>query len=85
VKTLEAQGFKLYVYGSTGLAVPAGTPKPVVDILTRAVKKAMESESFLKKMDELGFPIKYMDPEEYEKFWSELEQEVTPLMKEAKQ
>lgn len=85
VKTLEAQGFKLYVYGSTGLAVPAGTPKPVVDILTKAVKKAMESEGFLKKMDELGFPIKYMDPEEYEKFWSELEQEVTPLMKEAKQ
>jgi hypothetical protein len=35
-------------------------------------------------MDELGFPIQYMDPEEYAKFWSEVETQVAPLMKEAK-
>jgi tripartite-type tricarboxylate transporter receptor subunit TctC len=84
VKTLESQGIKLYVYGATGLAVPAGTPKPVVETLTKAVKKACEDEGFLKKMDELGFPIQYMDPEEYAKFWSEVETQVAPLMKEAK-
>ena len=85
VKTLEAQGFKLYVYGATGMAAPTGTPGPVVDILTKAIKKACENEGFLKKMDEMGFPIQYMDPEEYTKFWSDIDQNVAPLIKEAKQ
>lgn len=84
VKTLEAQGFKLSVYGATGLALPAGTPKPIVEILAKAVKKACESEAFLKKMDEMGFPIQYMDPEEYAKFWAEVETQVAPLISEAK-
>jgi len=84
VKTLETQGLKLYVYGATGLALPAGTPKQVVEILAKAVKKACENDEFLRKMDELGFPIQYMDPEEYTKFWSEVETQVAPLMKEAK-
>ncbi len=84
VKTLEAQGFKIYHYGATGMAAPAGTPKPVVEILTKAIKKACEDEGFLKKMDDMGFPVQYMDPEEYAKFWSDLEQQVAPLVKEAK-
>jgi tripartite-type tricarboxylate transporter receptor subunit TctC len=84
VKTMEAQGLKLYVYGATGMAAPAGTPRPVVDILTAAIKKACENESFLKKMDDMGFPIQYMDPEGYAKFWSQVEVDVAPLMNEAK-
>lgn len=84
VKTMEAQGYKVYVYGPTGLTAPAGTPKPIVDILTKAIKKACEDEGFLKKMDDLGFPVQYMDSEEYTKFWSEMEQQTDPLVKEAK-
>lgn len=84
VKTMEAQGFKLYVYGATGMAAPAGTPRPVVDILTKAIKKACENEAFLKKMDDMGFPIQYMDPDEYARFWSQVEIDVAPLMNEAK-
>jgi tripartite-type tricarboxylate transporter receptor subunit TctC len=84
VKTLEAQGVKLYVYGATGLALPAGAPKPVVEILAKAVKKACANDEFLRKMDEMGFPIQYMDPEEYAKFWSEVETQVAPLIKQAK-
>ena len=85
VKTLEAQGYKVYHYGATGLAAPGGTPRPVVNILTGALKKACEDEGFLKKMDEMGFPIQYMDPDEYAKFWSDIDQNVAPLIQEAKQ
>ncbi len=85
VKTLEQQGYKVYVWGPTGLTAPAGTPKPIVETLTKAIKKACEDEGFVKKMDELGFPIQYMDSDEYAKFWSELEQQTAPLVKEAKQ
>jgi tripartite-type tricarboxylate transporter receptor subunit TctC len=85
VKTLEAQGYKIYHYGATGLAAPGGTPRPVVNILTGALKKACEDEGFLKKMDEMGFPIQYMDPDEYAKFWSDIDQNVAPLIQEAKQ
>lgn len=84
VKTIEAQGFKLYVYGATGLAAPAGTPKPVVDILAKAIKTACENEGFLKKMEDMGFPVQYMDPEEYAKFWSQVERDIAPLMNQAK-
>ena len=84
VKTMEAQGFKLYVYGATGLAAPAGTPKPVVDTLAKAIKTACENEGFLKKMEDMGFPVQYMDPEEYAKFWSQVEIDIAPLMNEAK-
>jgi tripartite-type tricarboxylate transporter receptor subunit TctC len=85
VRTLDAQGYKVYVYGPVGLSAPAGTPKAVVDTLATALKKACEDEGFLKKMDEMGFPIRYMDPEEYTKFWAEMEEQVDPLVKEAKQ
>jgi tripartite-type tricarboxylate transporter receptor subunit TctC len=81
---METQGFKLYVYGATGLAAPAGTPRPVVDTLTKAIKKACENEGFLKKTDDMGFPVQYMDPEEYAKFWSEVTIGVASLIEEAK-
>jgi tripartite-type tricarboxylate transporter receptor subunit TctC len=84
VPTMEAQGVKLYVYGATGMAAPAGTPRPVVDILTKAIKTACENTTFLKKMDDMGFPIQYMEPEEYARFWAELERDVAPLLKDAK-
>jgi hypothetical protein len=35
-------------------------------------------------MDDMGFPIQYMDPEEYTRFWAELERDVAPLLKDAK-
>jgi tripartite-type tricarboxylate transporter receptor subunit TctC len=84
VPTMEAQGVKLHVYGATGMAAPAGTPRPVVDALTKAIKTACENPTFLKKMDDMGFPIQYMDPEEYTRFWAELERDVAPLLKDAK-
>ncbi len=84
VKPLEAMGWRVYAYGSSGLGVPAGTPKPIVDTLSRAAKKAMEDESFRKKMEDMGYPVQYMNAEEYAKFWTETEADVAPLVKEAK-
>ncbi len=51
VKTLEEEGFKDYVwYNVTGVSAPKGTPRPIVDILSDAIKKAVDSEEAKKKL-----------------------------------
>ncbi len=84
VKTLESQGYKIYSYVSRALSVPAGTPAPVVDILTSAVKKAMESEDHKKKIEEMGMTLTYMGPDKTAAFWDDVEAQVKPLMELAK-
>lgn len=80
VKTLESQGYKIYVSSAGGLATPAGTPKEVMDILTRAMKKAMERPEHKEKMENIGLGVRYMDPIQFETFWSNYETEVKPLL-----
>jgi len=65
--------------------VAGGTPRAIVDVLSTAVKKAMEDETFKKKMEDMGYPLQYMDAEQYERFWAETEADVAPLVKDAKQ
>jgi tripartite-type tricarboxylate transporter receptor subunit TctC len=84
VKTLESQGVKLYAYGSCGLVAPAGTPKNVVDILSKSVEKATKDQAFTSKMEEMGYPLQYMDADTYTKFWADLEASVAPIMNDAK-
>ena len=85
VKTFEQQGYKLYNSSSRGFAAPAGTPKEVVNILSGAIKKVVGSADHKKRMAEMGLTIRYMDPAQYAKYWSENEamiKELLPLTKE---
>ncbi len=84
VKTLEAQGYKVYSVAQAGISAPAGTPRGVVDILTRALKKAMDADEHKKKMDELGYQLLYQDPDQYAATWAAAEEEIKPLMDLAK-
>ena len=85
VKTFEEQGYKLYNSSSRGFAAPAGTPKEVVDILSRAIGKAIATEDHKKRMEDMGYTLQYMDPAQYNKYWSEYEvtyRELLPLTHE---
>ena len=64
VPTFQEQGID-FTFGITrGLAVPAGTPDEVVEILADAVARAYERESFQEFLATAGFGPGYMSVEE---------------------
>jgi tripartite-type tricarboxylate transporter receptor subunit TctC len=84
-KTTFSQGFKLESSSSRGLSAPAGTPKEVVDFLAAAIKKAIDNPEHMKKMEEQGLTVRYMDPARMEKYWADMEEQIKPLMGMAKE
>lgn len=84
VKTMEAQGLKFYSSSSRAISMPAGAPKDVVDALSGAIKRASDQAEYKKKMDDLGLAPSYMDPAATGAYWTEMEEQVKPLMELAK-
>jgi tripartite-type tricarboxylate transporter receptor subunit TctC len=85
VKTLAEQGVNAHAIGSDiGISAPAGTPKEIITRLTNELKKAMADEGFKKKMAEQGNTVKYLDPEQYKKFWDGVDAKYKPLIELAK-
>ena len=80
VKTLESQGYPVYMATARILSAPAGTPKEIVDILSGSIKKAMDSDEHKKKAAEVALSLNYMSPADTEKFWAQMEEQVKPLM-----
>ena len=85
LKTMEEQGYKGFFGLVRGWFVPAGTPREVVNVLSAAFKKAEESEENKKKLMDVGQYSRYMDPDEFSKFWDAMEEFVKPFVEEAKQ
>ncbi|HEX9016950.1 MAG TPA: tripartite tricarboxylate transporter substrate binding protein [Chloroflexota bacterium] len=84
VKTAEEQGVKVYSSSSRGLAASKGTPKEITSFIAYAMQQAMKDPSIVQKMDELALTQRYMGPEDFDKYWKDFEQQVKPLMDEAK-
>lgn len=84
VKTAEAQGVKIYSSSSRGLAAPKGTPKEIVDYISYAMEQAMKDPAIVQKMEELALTQRYMNPQQFDQYWRDFEQQVKPLMDEAK-
>ena len=84
VKTMESQGIKLYFASSRGLAAPAGTPKEIVDVLTRSIKNVINSEDHMVKMEAMGQTLRYMDPTEFETYWASMEKQVQLMIDQVK-
>jgi tripartite-type tricarboxylate transporter receptor subunit TctC len=85
VKTFEAQGFKVYNSSSRGYVMPAGVPKEIVDTLSGAMKKVINSPEQQKRMADMTLKVKYMDAAQFSKYWDEYEATVVELMKLAKE
>lgn len=83
VPTWESQGYPFEFSSSRGIALPAGTPKEIVDVWSDAMKKAMANEETKKKMAESGMTIRYMGPDEFAKFWDEQDKLLKPVVEDA--
>ena len=79
--TMEEQGYKVNYAASRGLSVPAGTPKEVVDILSSAIKRAMDNPEHIRMMEDSGLLVRYMTPEQFSAYWDDMEIQMQPLMK----
>ena len=62
----EMPGFDVQVW--SGLAIPVGAPKEVIDKLSDASQKAMASSEVTTKLQTLGLDPAYMGPEEFSRF-----------------
>ena len=51
-----------------GMLVPAGTPKPVVDLLNKAVGEALKDPKLVARLAEIGGIPKPMTPAEFDAF-----------------
>src|SRR5688572_11024919 len=73
VPTTVELGYKTVISNSTrGIAVPRGTPAPVIKKLEEVFKKAMDDPEHVKKMEEQGLQLKVMVGAEYKKYYDEL-------------
>lgn len=82
---ISESGYDVLASTSRGLIAPAGTPKEAVAALSAAINKAMTNDGLLKKMEEAGITVRYMDATQFGTFWDESETRTIPLIKLAKQ
>lgn len=71
-----------YVKATHGLVAPKGVPKPVLQKLEAAFKKATEDEGFVQVCNNMGLPAFYIPGEECAKIYTEAFDEYTVLLKE---
>ena len=62
---------------SHGIIAPAGTPKDVLNIISRDVARALEFPDVKERMDAMGFERVHMGPEEYTKLLRRLHASLT--------
>jgi tripartite-type tricarboxylate transporter receptor subunit TctC len=84
VKTFVEQGYAVTLTSANGLITPAGTPKAIVQVLSDAVKKAVETPEFRDKAKTMGLTPDYMDTAHFEAWWSNYEKEVRPMIESNK-
>jgi tripartite-type tricarboxylate transporter receptor subunit TctC len=65
VPTAREQGFDVSLEAWRGIAVPAGTPKPIVAALETAIRKTAESADFAQASERLGVRPAFMPAGEF--------------------
>jgi tripartite-type tricarboxylate transporter receptor subunit TctC len=74
VPTLAEQGMKDEAYRVTGwlaIAVPAKTPKPIVERIAQEVRKATQQPDVRERVAAMGFEIKDSSPELFAAAWKQ--------------
>jgi tripartite-type tricarboxylate transporter receptor subunit TctC len=85
VPTIDEAGVPGYQAANWwGIAVPAGTPQPVVDKLYAAIAKVLDSDEVKKQFDTDGASIVRMNPAEFSKFFVAEYDKWGKVVKEAK-
>lgn len=84
VPTMKSLGYDVVAASYTGIVAPAGTPPAVVDTLTQAMRKVIESPEHQQKLRELALAPSYLDPVAYAKLWSDTETRMKPILESLK-
>jgi tripartite-type tricarboxylate transporter receptor subunit TctC len=84
VKTMEAQGYKVYMTGASGVCAPAGVSKEMIQAYSDAIKKGTAEKEHQKKLVDLGYIPNPLSPEEYSAFWAQYESDLQPLIEMGK-
>jgi tripartite-type tricarboxylate transporter receptor subunit TctC len=85
VPTMKSQGYDVAAASWTGIVAPEGTPPDVVDTLTRAMQRVIESPEHQKKLQELALTPYYLDPAAYTKLWVDTETRMKPILENLQQ
>ena len=80
--TFQECGYDLVEGCYRGVSVPPGTPDEIVNIIAEAFDKVNRNPEFQQKMEELGYQMIYLGPEEYEKHVRERTVYYTELLEE---
>ncbi len=80
VPTMKSQGYEVYAASWTGVVAPEGTPAAVVETLSKAMKKVIDSPEHQKKLQELALAPAYLDPAAYSKLWADIELRMKPIL-----
>lgn len=67
IPTVKELGYKFEVNSWLALGAPKGVPKPAMDKLRDAFKRAIDDPEFLEIMKKIYIPVAYRTPEEYQK------------------
>jgi tripartite-type tricarboxylate transporter receptor subunit TctC len=79
-KTMESQGYKVYMVSSHTLLAPAGTPREVVDTLSQALEKALNVDEVKSRLQALSIGTGYLDSAQLATFWEQSDAEIKELM-----
>lgn len=85
VPTMKSLGYDVLAASATGILGPAGMPANVVDLLTAAIKRVIESPDHQKRLRDLALAPYYLDPAAYTALWIENENRVRPLIERIQQ
>ncbi|MEO6291169.1 MAG: tripartite tricarboxylate transporter substrate binding protein [Burkholderiaceae bacterium] len=84
VPTIAESGYKGFEALSwSGISVPKGTPKPIVDKLEAAITTAMQSPAIKQRMDSIGFVIPTLGSKAYTAFVKSERERWTKVIKTA--
>jgi tripartite-type tricarboxylate transporter receptor subunit TctC len=80
VPTFKEMGIDLTLSLWRGIAVPKGTPEPVVARLERAFKTAVEAPEFRDFASQMGATVEFRGAKEYDEFMAQQDKELAALM-----
>jgi tripartite-type tricarboxylate transporter receptor subunit TctC len=82
VPTAIEQGVKVSLEAWRGVAVPRGTPAPVVSALERAIRKTVEAPEFVQACEKLGIRPAYLPAAEFGPLIAREDAELSILMQQ---
>ncbi len=80
VATLRAQGFDVVVASAGGMLAPAGTPMPVVEQLSEAMRRIMAQPGYAERLRQFGLEPAHQGPAAYAAYWARDEARMRPIM-----